>query len=46
MTTARSRERTDIRPKRQQVLEYFQHGDLVPVYRTLLGDLETHISEY
>ncbi len=46
MTTARSRERTDIRPKRQQVLEYFQHGDLVPVYRTLLADLETPVSVY
>lgn len=46
MTTARSRTRADIRPSREEVLNYFQQGDLVPVYRTLLADLETPVSVY
>jgi anthranilate synthase component 1 len=28
------------------MMEYFQQGDLVPVYRTLLADLETPVSVY
>jgi len=44
MTTARTR--TDIHPSQEQVLEYFKLGDLVPVYRTLLADLETPVSVY
>ena len=38
--------RTDVRPTREAVQEYFQQGDLVPVYRTLLADLETPVSVY
>jgi len=41
-----SRTRTDIAPTREQVHELFHRGDLVPVYRTLLGDLETPVSIY
>jgi anthranilate synthase component I len=41
-----SRERTDITPSRDQIHELFQQGDLVPVYRTLLADLETPVSVY
>jgi anthranilate synthase component 1 len=36
----------DIRPSREDVLDYFKQGDLVPVYRTLLADLETPVSVY
>ncbi len=39
-------ERTDIKPSREEVREYFEQGDHVPVYRTLLGDLETPMSVY
>ena len=39
-------ERTDIRPSREEVRAYFAQGDHVPVYRTLLGDLETPMSVY
>ncbi len=46
MTTARTRTRADIRPSREEVQNYFQQGDLVPVYRTLLADLETPVSVY
>lgn len=41
-----TRTRTDIRPSREDVLNYFKQGDLVPVYRTLLADLETPVSVY
>ncbi len=40
------RTRTDIQPSRDAVLTYFEQGDLVPVYRTLLADLETPVSVY
>lgn len=40
------RERTDIFPSREAVHKFFQTGDLVPVYRTLLADLETPVSVY
>ncbi|MEO1645329.1 MAG: chorismate-binding protein, partial [Chloroflexota bacterium] len=40
------RTRTDIRPSRDDVKNYFAQGDLVPVYRTLLADLETPVSVY
>lgn len=46
MVSAIKRERTDIKPSRDQILEYFERGDLVPVYRTLLADLETPVSVY
>ncbi len=39
-------ERMDIRPSREEVHDYFSQGDHVPVYRTLLGDLETPMSVY
>lgn len=45
-TAAYSRERTDITPSREAVLKYFEEGDLVPVYRRLLADLETPVSVY
>ncbi len=41
-----ARARTDIHPSREAVQELFQQGDLVPVYRTLLADLETPVSVY
>lgn len=40
------RTRSDIQPSRDDIHEYFKHGDLVPVYRTLLADLETPVSVY
>lgn len=40
------RTRTDISPSREEVRTYFEQGDLVPVYRTLLADLETPVSVY
>ncbi|MCU0465418.1 MAG: anthranilate synthase component I [Anaerolineae bacterium] len=41
-----SRERADITPTREAVAELFQRGDLVPVYRRLLADLETPMSVF
>ncbi len=41
-----SRERTDITPGRDAIHRLFEQGDLVPVYRTLLADLETPVSVY
>lgn len=41
-----SRERADITPSREAALDYFEQGDLVPVYRRLLADLETPVSVY
>jgi len=41
-----ARERADIIPSRDDVLALFQKGDLVPVYRKLLADLETPMSVY
>lgn len=46
MAISTTRTRRDIRPSRENVLEYFKQGDLVPVYRTLLADLETPVSVY
>ena len=38
--------RIDVLPEREDVLKLFERGDLVPVYRTLLADLETPVSVY
>jgi anthranilate synthase component 1 len=43
---ALSRERADITPSRDAILDYFKQGDLVPVYRRLLADLETPMSVF
>ncbi|QPC80766.1 anthranilate synthase component I [Phototrophicus methaneseepsis] len=40
------RTRTDILPSREVIYDLFKQGDLVPVYRTLLADLETPVSVY
>ena len=40
------RERPNIKPSRDEMREHFRHGDHVPVYRTLLADLETPVSVY
>ena len=40
------RYRNDVKPAREIVLDLFGQGDLVPVYRTLLADLETPFSVY
>jgi len=40
------RTRTPITPDRATVRRLFEQGDLVPVYRTLLADLETPVSVY
>lgn len=39
-------ERVQIQPTREQTLALFEQGDLVPVYRTLLADLDTPMSVY
>lgn len=41
-----TRERVDIVPRRDEALELFGQGDLLPVYRRLLADLETPVSVY
>jgi len=41
-----SRVRTDISPSLEDVRELFKQGDLVPVYRRLLADLETPVSVF
>ena len=38
--------RPAVLPTREQVHKLFQRGDLVPVYRTMLADLETPVSVY
>lgn len=38
--------RDNIHPNREAVRQLFEQGDLVPVYRTLLADLETPVSVY
>jgi anthranilate synthase component I len=38
--------RADITPSREEIHELFQQGDMVPVYRRLLADLETPVSVY
>ncbi len=40
------RVRADIKPSREEVLALFEKGDLVPVYRVLLADLETPVSVF
>jgi len=40
------RTRAPVTPDRATVLRLFEQGDLVPVYRTLLADLETPVSVY
>ncbi|XWX04779.1 anthranilate synthase component I [Aggregatilineales bacterium SYSU G02658] len=40
------RYRSDLQPTFDNVQSYFEQGDLVPVYRTLLADLETPVSVY
>lgn len=40
------KERTDIAPAFDEVVQLFQQGNLVPVYRRLLADLETPVSVY
>ena len=39
-------ERTDIKPSREEIHAHFLQGDHVPVYRTLIADLETPVSVY
>ncbi len=41
-----ARIRTDIIPSRDEIYDLFQQGDLVPVYRRLLADLETPVSVF
>lgn len=41
-----SRERADITPSRDAMSHLFEQGDLVPVYRRLLADLETPMSVF
>lgn len=43
---ASASERVQIQPAREQIRALFAQGDLVPVYRTLLADLETPVSVY
>ena len=38
--------RADVRPDRETARRLFGRGDLVPVYRTLLADLDTPVSVY
>ncbi|NDJ34204.1 MAG: anthranilate synthase component I [Chloroflexi bacterium] len=38
--------REDIQPGPQQIHTLFEQGDLVPVYKTMLADLETPVSVY
>ncbi len=38
--------RENVKPDRETVRALFERGDLVPVYRTLLADLETPVSVY
>jgi anthranilate synthase component I len=40
------RARVETSPTREDVYRLFEHGDLVPVYRRLLADLETPVSVY
>ena len=46
MLDVMEKERTDIKPSREEIYQYFGQGDHVPVYRTLLADLETPVSVY
>lgn len=40
------RTRADALPSREEVYHLFAEGDLVPVYRTMLADLDTPVSVY
>jgi|FLYN01.1.fsa_nt_gi anthranilate synthase component 1 len=46
LTPTRMRTNEYIKPTREEVLRLFERGDLVPVYRTMLADLETPVSVY
>ncbi len=46
MLTTKPAQRSDIQPSRAEIYRYFGMGDHVPVYRTLLADLETPMSVY
>lgn len=46
MTLTVSQVRPDLLPSRENVRALFERGDLVPVYKTLLADLETPVSVY
>ncbi len=46
MVTTTLRQRTDVKPRRDEIEELFKQGDLVPVYRRLLADLETPVSVF
>ncbi len=46
MIAAKTRIRTDITPSREDIHQLFKQGDLVPVFRRLLADLETPVSVY
>src|SRR5688500_19602233 len=37
---------SDVKPSQDEVRRLFEQGDLVPVYRTLMADLETPVSVY
>jgi len=45
-TPVRTQVRSDILPDRETVHRLFERGDLVPIYRALLADLETPVSVY
>ena len=46
MLNATNVARIDIKPTREEIHTLFDKGDHVPVYRTLLADLETPVSVY
>ena len=46
MVTTALRQRTDVTPNRDDIEDLFKQGDLVPVYRRLLADLETPVSVF
>ena len=46
MTLTYSHVYTNILPSRDMIHTLFQQGDLVPVYKTMLADLETPVSVY
>lgn len=46
MVASALRQRIDVTPTREAAHELFKQGDLVPVYRTLLADLETPVSVF
>ncbi|GAB1420692.1 anthranilate synthase component I [Anaerolineales bacterium] len=43
---ASRRKRDDIKPSREEIQDLFELGDLVPIYRRLLADLETPVSVF